>query len=74
MKKIDYIRQIVEIRTKELQKDRATLVNNWEPDFIDGIVYGLELVKNELKTIDGMSESTMEFLIDFRKKMLGKKN
>ena len=74
MKKINYVRQMVDIRIEEFQKDRERLLDVWDADFIDGMIYGLEIAKNELSAVDGMSEDTMKFLIDFRKMLLEKKN
>ena len=74
MTRVEYLRQIAELNIQEHEKNKDRMSNNFDPEYLDGVIQGLRIMKSAIERSLNYSEDTMQFIIDQATQIVERKN
>ena len=74
MTRIDYLIQVAELNIQERENNKTRMSNNFDPEYLDGIIDGLRIMKKAIERSLGYNEDTMQFIIDHATQIIKERN
>ncbi len=74
MKRIEYLIQIAELNIQEHENNKDRMANNFDSEYLDGVIQGLRIMKSAIERSLDYNEDTMQFIIDQATQRIERKN
>jgi hypothetical protein len=74
MTRIEYLIQVAELKIQRRENNKARMSNNFDPEYLDGIIDGLGIMKRAIERSLGYNEDTMQFIIDHATQIIKERN